>query len=94
MRAARVDANQPDIVKALRRVGCLVAITSGVGQGFPDIVVGYRQRIYLVEIKDGTKPPSATKLTKDEQAFHDKWTGYVHIIYNIDDALTMIGATT
>ena len=92
MRAKRVDANQKETVDALRSVGALVAITSALGNGFPDIVVGFRGRLYLVEIKDGRSPPSATKLTKDEQAFHTKWAGYVHIIYSIDDALTLIGA--
>ena len=92
MRAKRVDANQADIVEALRKVGALVAVTSAVGNGFPDIVVGYSGGLYLMEIKDGTKPPSATKLTKDEVAFHAKWTGYVHIVYSLDDALRVIGA--
>ena len=92
MRAKRVDANQADIVEALREVGALVAVTSAVGNGFPDIVVGYSGGLYLMEIKDGTKPPSATKLTKDEVAFHTKWTGYVHIVYSLDDALRVIGA--
>ena len=92
MKAKRVDANQADIVRALRKVGAIVAITSAVGSGFPDIVVAFTGGIYLLEIKDGTKPPSATKLTKDEQAFHAKWHGYVHIVYSIDDALRVIGA--
>src|SRR5688572_22293101 len=39
-RAKRVDGNQNIIVKALRNQGASVAITSALGQGFPDIVVG------------------------------------------------------
>ncbi len=92
-RAARIDANQPEIVQALRDVGGSVAITSMVGNGFPDIVVGYRGQNYLIEIKDGAKPPSKRKLTHDEQEWHDLWRGTVHIANSIDEALAIIGAT-
>lgn len=36
----RVDRNQPEIVEALRKAGASVGHTHGVGQGFPDVVVG------------------------------------------------------
>lgn len=86
-RAARVDANQESIVKAYRRCGCSVAITSGVGHGFPDIVIGKFGLSSLVEIKDGAKPPSAQKLTPDEARFHSKWRGDIRIIRNETEAL-------
>ena len=35
----RVDANQTKVVDHLRRAGLSVAVTSGVGNGFPDLVV-------------------------------------------------------
>jgi len=64
---ARIDANQPEIVKALRQAGATVTSTATIGKGFPDIAVGFRGTNYLMEIKDGNKPPSAQKLTKDER---------------------------
>lgn len=91
--AARIDANQPEIVQALRDVGASVAVMSMVGNGFPDIVVGYRGQNYLIEIKDGAKTPSQRKLTPDEQKFHDLWRGTAHIANSIDEALEIIGAT-
>lgn len=36
----RADANQPQIVSALRAVSASVAHTHTIGKGFPDIVVG------------------------------------------------------
>ena len=93
MRAKRVDGNQADIVRALRIVGCNVAITSALGDGFPDIVVGYRGTIYMVEIKDGTLPHSGRKLTTAEENFHERWAGYVHIVNSVDEALQLIGVT-
>ena len=39
--------------------GAHVAVTSGCGQGFPDLVCSFRGRWYLLECKDGTLSPSA-----------------------------------
>jgi hypothetical protein len=77
-RKARIDANQNQIVKALRQIPHLsVAITSQLGQGFPDLVIGYRGKNYLIELKDGSKPASARRLTQDELEWHDGWFGRV-----------------
>lgn len=88
----RVDANQSEVVKALRKAGATVRITSNIGQGFPDIVVGFRGNNYLLEIKDGTKCASAVKLTEDELKFFAEWRGQKDVVYSIDDALNAIGA--
>ena len=69
-RAKKVDANQGEIVSLLRQLGAKVCITSAVGGGFPDLVVQHRGRTMLVEIKDGSLPPSRRQLTKDQQVFH------------------------
>ncbi len=92
-RAARIDANQTEIVQALRDVGASVGITSMVGSGFPDLVVGFRGRNFLFEIKDGSKPPSKRKLTPDEQEFFDTWRGTVFIANDVNEALSIIGVT-
>ncbi|MEM8616770.1 MAG: hypothetical protein AAGF20_07525 [Pseudomonadota bacterium] len=91
-RAARVDRNQAEIVKALRQVGATVTPTHTVGGGFPDIVVGYQGATYALEIKDGTKLPSAQKLTEDEQRWHDTWRGQKDVVRDIPEALEAIGA--
>ena len=92
MRRGRVDRNQGLIVDALRGVGASVAITSSVGAGFPDIVVGYRGVNYLMEIKDGEKPPSRRQLTADEERFHQTWRGGVVVVNNVEEALAIVGA--
>ncbi len=89
---ARTDDNQNEIVQALRDVGASVAITSALGSGFPDIVAGYRGINYLIEIKDGSKPPSRRRLTPDEQEFHDLWRGAVIVVKDVDEALKAVGA--
>lgn len=92
-RAAKIDDNQREIVDALRQAGCSVQSLAGVGKGVPDLVVGFRDRNFLLEIKDGSKSPSKRKLTPDEQNFHKMWKGAVVIVENIDEALRAVGAT-
>lgn len=89
-RAGNIDANQPEIVKSLRKAGCSVWITSGFGHGAPDLVVGARGRTYLFEIKDPAKPPSKRKMTTDEKAFHFAWQGHIAVIETAEDALKEI----
>ena len=80
-----MDGNQPEIVKAFRALGCTVAHTHRLGQGFPDICVGYGGLSMLIEIKDGSKPKSAQELTDDEREFQGRWTGGVRMVRNLDD---------
>ena len=73
--AKRVDANQADIVAALTARGWLVKQTHAVGRGFPDLMIqrpdGQEWRGHLLEVKDGSKPPSKRHLTPDEIEMHD-----------------------
>lgn len=93
-RAAKIDANHHEIVDALRAVGASVQSLAAVGCGVPDLLVGYQGQTRLMEVKDGSKPPSARKLTKDQQDWHRDWRGAdVYIVTCVDDALKAIGIT-
>lgn len=90
-RKARVDDNQADIVKALRKIpGVSVAVTSQLGKGFPDLVVSHNGVNYLVEIKDGKKPKHQQKLTEDEKEFHESWTGQITVCSSLDEILKLL----
>lgn len=90
-RAARVDANQTEIVNALRAAGAAVEPLHRVGDGCPDLLVGYRSHNYLLEIKDGNKPPSKRKLTPDQVEWIAGWRGQVSVVTSVDEALAAIG---
>lgn len=91
-RAAKVDENQAGIVAALRKVGCSVQLLHMVGAGCPDAMVGWNGDIFLLEIKDGAKPPSARKRTGPQITWHDAWRGKpVAVVCNIREALEAIG---
>lgn len=92
-RNARVDANQKDIVDALYSVpGVSVQHLHAQGMGCPDILVGWRNKNYLFEIKDPAKKPSARELTKMQERWHFQWSGQVAVIHSVEDALEIIGA--
>ena len=58
----------------------------GVGDGCPDVLVGYRRKNHLLEIKvkGGT-------LTPDQTMFHLAWKGSVSIVTTPEEALAAIG---
>jgi hypothetical protein len=89
-RIARTDDNQQLIVKQLRQLGCSVAITSMMGKGFPDLVLGYQNKNFLIELKDGAKPKSQKGLTMDEAKFFTAWKGSICKCENIDEILKYI----
>lgn len=91
--AAKVDANQADIVQALRAVGCTVQPLHAVGQGVPDLLVGvpWTRSNLLLEIKDGAKAPSKQKKTDAQVIWHDAWRGQVAVVRNVQEALEAVG---
>lgn len=96
-RAARVDDNQAEIVGALRDVGYSVQSLAALGKGVPDLLVGGIDRRtgqeanWIMEVKDGSKPPSDRRLTPDEAAWHERWAGPVAVVETVEDALRLVG---
>jgi hypothetical protein len=91
--AARVDANQPAIVSALRQVGATVLHLHQLKNCF-DLLVGYRGRTFIMEIKDPAQPPNKRKLTEGEASFRDSWRGSTyHVVHTEAEALAIITAS-
>ena len=96
-RAARTDANHSEIKSALERIGCYVVDCAHVGQGFPDLVIAFRNRWVLLEIKDGAKSKSRRKLTGPQTIFHAEAAAKnckVHIVTSVDDAIAAVQSET
>ena len=72
--AARIDANQPAIVKELREKGYSVQV------GMDDIVVGYEGRTYWYEIKTGPK----AKIKDSQLKLLDEWKGHYKIVWSVE----------
>lgn len=86
----KVDANQPQIAADLRKLGFLVAVTSDLGRGFGDMVVGDPRTltVFLFEVKN---PEERWKLTESEIEFHALWHGMVYVIETTEMALGLMG---
>ena len=90
----RADANQAEIVKALRDIGATVQHLHTLGHGCPDLLVGIRGVNLLLEVKDGNKPQSRQSLTDDEREWHEAWRGQVCIINSVDQAVMLVNSLT
>lgn len=82
--AARTDANHYTIIKAFEQMGCTVKDVHQLALGF-DLLVGYGGLTMPVEVKDGDKPLSARKMTKNERDQWNNWTGGARLVENLDD---------
>ena len=81
----RVDANQSEIVTALRQAGCSVQDLHEVGHGCGDILVGRNGINYVLEIK-----APGGKLNEREREWHSTWRGQVAVVHSAEEALKII----
>lgn len=81
----RTDANQAEIVKALRDIGASVTILSQVGHGVPDLLVGFRRSNMLLEVKT-----EGSGLTSDEAKWFAEWRGQVYVARTVDQAIDIV----
>lgn len=90
-RAARVDANQDQIVSALRAAGATVQSLSQIGHGCPDVLASFRGQNHLFEIKN---PKGKDKVNDEQKKWHIAWCAPVHVVRSPEEALQAIGAIT
>ena len=84
--AARRDANEAEIVEALRAIGAVVQPLSAAG--VPDLAVFYKNEWKLLEVKT-----AKGKLTDLQLRWNEKY-GFnaVFVVRSIEDAFKAIGA--
>jgi hypothetical protein len=82
----RVDSTQADIVLALRRIGASVQHLHTIGKGCPDLLVGYRGKNILIEVKS-----DGGRVTEDESNWIWHWRGgKVHIVTTTEEAIAAV----
>lgn len=84
--ANRKDANHGSIREVFESLDCSVLDISDCACGF-DLICGYKTQAIAVEVKDGEKPPSARKLTLNENNAHNAWRGPKAIVTSNDEAV-------
>ena len=80
------DANQAEIVEALRKAGAFVTILSTHPKQL-DLLVYYRRRLYWMEVK-----MPGEQLTYAEAEIFDRALGCTFIVESAEEALGIIGA--
>jgi len=81
--AKRTDANQKEIVSALRLNGYTVEVTSHIGNGFPDILISKNSIALGVEIKDIGKRADLT----DDEIKMKSWFIALGMNYTVSESL-------
>ncbi len=90
MIATRVDDNQAQITKDLRKIGCAVTPIHTVGKGVSDLLVSYEKKWFVFELKDGSKVKSAQNLTNDEIKWIEAQKATVFIVRNTAECLKVL----
>lgn len=93
-RVARVDENQAEIVEALRKMGATVQPLHTVGKGCPDLLVGWRQKNFLFEVKNPTKPKRDQRKTEDQEKWVREWRGPVFVVTSALQAIGFLQSVT
>jgi Holliday junction resolvase len=85
--AKRVDENQRTIVHTFIALGASVLNLSTVGRGCPDLLIGYRGKSVLVEVKRNDK----STYTEPQVKFMQEWRGgAISRIDSVDAAIRLI----
>lgn len=90
--AHKVDLNQEEIVETLRKFGVFVSITSGLGEGFPDLFVVYAGPNGPVQGVMEVKRPGE-RMTTDEGVWWAKFLfhgGVGWIVHSEEEAIGAI----
>lgn len=95
--ARRRDANERPVVAALVAAGCAVQRLDA--PGVPDLLVSFRDRLYLLEVKNpeakggGKYNTGGRWLTEQQVEWRERWKGVQPIdVVSAEEALRAIGA--
>ena len=83
-RAAKVDSNHQEIVKAFKKLGWSVFNVSQL-KNCCDLVVAKDLWTVCIEVKDGDKPQSSRRLSEGEKKFRDEWNGSWMLVQSVED---------
>lgn len=83
--ARKVDQNQKEVVTHLRAAGFDVEHLYEVGRGVPDLLLGFMEMTFLLEVK---RPGG--KLNPGQQLWHRFWRGQVTVADSATAALADI----
>ena len=87
-RAAKKDANHNEVADVFIALGYSVLDVSQL-KNCCDLIAAKGKRSIAVEVKDGSKPPSARKLSSGELKFKEYWRGEWALIESVNDVIEL-----
>lgn len=90
-RAAKIDKNQPEIVKQLRAIQGVT-----VQPGMDDILIGYKGNNYWIELKDDDCVSNKTgkilesAIKPSQKKLREEWKGNYHILHSLSQILEVL----
>jgi hypothetical protein len=84
-RAAKVDGNHADVVKALREAHVAVRSIAPMGKGYPDLMCSVHRYMCLVEVKQPGEQLNAAQVK-----FRDGWPGDIHVVTSPEQAVQAV----
>lgn len=91
-RVGSPDANQAEIRKALDAIPGVSTARLSI-EGCDDLLVGYRGRNYILEVKNPRRSPKHQELTEAEKKLHARWRGQIAVVKTLDDCFRELGIT-
>jgi len=82
---AKKDANHNEVQEIFTVFGYRTLDVSSLKCGF-DFIAWRHGQVFVVEVKDGSKPPSATRLTDKEINAEKKYIGEYYVIFSAKQA--------
>jgi len=82
---APTDGNQAMIVRALLRAKATVQSLHTVGDGCPDLLVGYEGKNWLMYVKTSTD-----NVNQYQEHWHALWAGQVAVVRDHSEAVNVI----
>jgi hypothetical protein len=95
-RGKKTDGNHAAIRDGLKRIPQMTVIDTTQTGGPLDLACYYkpRKRFRFIEIKDGSLPPSARKLTEKERKFIELLPDVCCVVNSLEEALREMGVVT
>lgn len=83
------DANQRELIIAIKRLGWLVMDISEIGYGVPDLLVQKRGQkeptVKFIEIKNPKTSYGRKGLNRRQRAFAAEWGSDIYVVSTLDD---------